>query len=51
MKFFRAGWMYIVNLRFSFQSAGAGSQTQDSRGHRAGLQGQVPAEIWQEGEQ
>lgn len=51
VKFFHAGWMYILNLRFSFQSTGAGSQTQDSRGHRAGLQGEVSAEVWQEREQ
>lgn len=33
------------------QGAGAGSQTQDPRGHGAGLQAQVPPEVWPEGEQ
>lgn len=33
------------------QGSGAGGQTQNPRGHCAGLQGEVPADVWQEGDQ
>lgn len=45
------GLKHIFFIFFCVQGAGAGSQTQDPRGHGAGLQAQVPAEVWQEGDQ
>lgn len=43
--------IYKYNLSSCVQGAGAGSQTQDPCGHRAGIQAEVPTEIWQEGDQ